>query len=379
MNYLKDRRQRVVIGGTQSDFTIVKSGVPQGSILGPLFFVIFINDMFEHVSDGTDIALYADDTKIWRKIISWSDHEIFQNDIDALQNWADNNKMKFHPGKCKVLSVLNKASEQQMQLWNMLPFQLFLYTLNGHILDFSESEKDLGVVVKSDLSWDENLHALCQKASSRLGLMKRTLHFIKDPKQKRAFYLALVRSLFEHCSIIWRPTTITATKKVESIQKRAVKWILGEPDHHYNDLEYISERLRDLDLLPMESKFDYTDLVMFHKIYHEKSVVELPPYITAMTNSDRRRLRTNVSQPVRLNQSDSPTLSSISQRRVNRNDEFSLKSTVEAKSCPFKGSFFFRTHTKWNDLPTELKGEVESKTFQIKLKKHLWDIIIDPD
>ena len=107
MNYLKDRKQRVVIGGTQSDFTIVQSGVPQGSILGPLFFVIFINDMFEHVSDGTEIALYADDTKIWRKIISWSDHEIFQNDIDALQNWADNNKMKFHPGKCKVLSVSN--------------------------------------------------------------------------------------------------------------------------------------------------------------------------------------------------------------------------------------------------------------------------------
>ena len=378
MNYLKDRQQRVVIGGTQSDLTIVRSGVPQGSILGPLFFVIFINDMFEHVSDGTDIALYADDTKIWRKIISWSDHEIFQNDIDALQQWANDNKMKFHPGKCKVLSVRNRASEKHMELWSMLPFQIFLYTLNGQILDFSESEKDLGVVIKSDLSWDENLHALYQKASSRLGLMKRTLHFIKDPKQKRAFYLALVRSLFEHCSIIWRPTTTTATKKVESVQKRAVKWILGELDHHYNDLEYLS-RLRDLDLLPMEYKFDYTDLVMFHNIYHEKSVVELPPYITAMTSSDRRRLRTNVSQPVRLNETDCPSLSTASQRRIYRHDRFSLNSTVEAKSCPFKGSFFFRTHTKWNDIPTDLKGENESKTFQQKLKKHFWDIIIDPD
>ena len=378
MNYLKDRKQRVVIGGAQSDVTLVRSGVPQGSILGPLFFVIFINDMFEHVSDGTDMALYADDTKIWRKIISWRDHEIFQNDIDALQKWAENNKMKFHPGKCKVISVLSRASEQHMELWSMLPFQLFLYTLNGHILDFSESEKDLGVVVKPDLSWDENLHALYQKASSRLGLMKRILHFLEDPKQKRAFYLALVRSLFEHCSIIWRPTTITAIKKVESIQKRAVKWILGESGHHYNDLEYLS-RLRDLDLLPMECKFDYTDLVMFHSIYHGKSVVMLPSYITAMTNSDRSRLRSNIRQPVRLNQSDSPNLSSVSQRRTNRHDEFSLKCTVEAKSSSFKGSFFFRTHTKWNDLPTELKGEIEGKTFQQKLKKHLWDIIIDPD
>ena len=204
--------------------------------------------MFEHVSDGTDIALYADDTKIWRRIVSWRDHVILQHDIDALQKWAVENKMKFHPDKCKVVSISNRASEHHILMWSMLPFQQFVYTLDGNILDFTESEKDLGVVVTSDLSWDENMHTLYQKASSRLGLMKRTLHFIKDPKQKRAFYLALVRSIFEHCSTVWRPTTITSNDKVERIQRRAVKWILGEHDHHYNDIEYLS-RLRDLDLL----------------------------------------------------------------------------------------------------------------------------------
>ena len=263
-------------------------------------------------------------------------------------------------------------------MWSMLPFQQFVYTLDGNILDFTEREKDLGVVVTSDLSWDENMHTLYQKASSRLGLMKRTLHFIKDPKQKRAFYLALVRSIFEHCSVIWRPTTITSTDKVECIQRRAVKWILGEPDHHYNDIEYLS-RLRDLDLLPMESRFDYTDLVMFHNIYHEKSIVKLPSYITPITNNDRGRLRVNIRQPDRLNQPESSVLSSLSQRRINRLDNFSLKSTVEAKSRPFKGSYFFRTHIKWNDLPAALKGEPESSVFQAKLKKHFWDLLLDPD
>ncbi len=376
MNYLKDRKQCVIIGGVQSGLKDVKSGVPQGSILGPLFFVLFINDMSDCVSKGTEIALYADDTKIWRRIVNWSDHEILQNDINALYNWAERNKMKFHPDKCKVLSISNRVSESGTM--SMLPFQIFFYALNGDDLEFVFSEKDLGVYVTSDLDWEENIFALCTKASSRLGLMKRTLRFVKDRKQKRAFYLALVRSIFEHCSVIWTPTTVTMVNKVESVQRRAVKWILGEQDHHYNDVEYM-HRLRDLDLLPMEYKFRYTDLIMFHQIYHDISVVKLPYYLTAVTNSDRGRLRSTIRQPVRFSEFESSGIPDLNQRRNNRFDHLSLKSSVEAKSRCFKGSFFYRTHTNWNDLPTKLKEENDSATFSVKLKRHFWDIIINPD
>ena len=375
MNYLKDRKQCVVIGGTQSNLKCVKSGVPQGSILGPLFFVLFINDMAECVSEATQVALYADDTKIWRRIENWRDYEILQRDIDALHDWAVSNKMKFHPKKCKVLSVSNRASENSM--WSMFPFQSFFYTLNGTELDFAENEKDLGVIVTSDLNWEGNILALCLKASSRLGLMKRTLHFIKDCKQKRAFYLALVRSLFEHCSVVWRPTTVQLTGKVEAIQRRAVKWILGEPDHHYNEFEYLS-RLRDLDLMPMESKFTYTDLVLFHNIYYGQSVVELPQYLVPITNDDRSRLRSNIRPPERFSQTESSGIPDLDKRRNNRFDGLSLKCAVEAKTRPFKNSFFFRTHSVWNDLPTDLKEQSDCGNFQSNLKRHLWDIMIDP-
>ena len=167
-----------------------------------------------------------------------------------------------------MLSVARRGDTDNT--WSMFPFQTFTYTLNGDILDFVENEKDLGVIVTRKLNWEENILALCLKASSRLGLMKRSLHFVRDKKQKRAFYLALVRSIFEHCSVIWRPTTVQIIQKVESIQRRAVKWILEEQDHHYNDFSYL-KRLKDLDLMPMNFKFIFTDLVLFHNVFHGHS------------------------------------------------------------------------------------------------------------
>ena len=175
MNYLKDRKQCVTISGATSGLINVRSGVPQGSILGPLFFVLFINDMVDCISDGTEIALYADDTKIWRKIRCWNDHEILQKDIDALQSWAVENKMKFHPDKCKVISFTTRTSEKNCTLWNMLPLCTFVYCLGGTVLDFTDQERDLGVIVAQDLKWDANVDALCLNPKTTLCCLKRQL------------------------------------------------------------------------------------------------------------------------------------------------------------------------------------------------------------
>ena len=93
-------------------------------------------------------------------------------------------------------------------LYVSFPFQYFTYNLNRTELEYVDNEKDLGVIVTTKLNWDAHILALCLKASSRLGLLTRSLHFIKDRKQKRYFYLAVVRSIFEHCSVVWRPTTL---------------------------------------------------------------------------------------------------------------------------------------------------------------------------
>ena len=138
-------------------------------------------------------------------------------------------------------------------------------------------------------------------------------------------------------------------------------------DHHYSDFEYLT-RLRDLDLLPMELKFRFTDLIFFHQVYNDRSVVKLPSYLTPITCSDRSRLRLNTPQPVRLHDPDGEPsrLHSTSQRRVNRHDQYSLRCTMETKSPSFRGGFFFRTHSEWNELPTDLKISSDAAVFKLQ-------------
>ena len=267
VNYLKDRKQNVVISGCCSEKITVKSGVPQGSILGPLLFVIFINDMFDCISNGTNIALYADDTKIWRQITSLNDQHILQNDINSLVQWSKENKMNFHTDKCKVIPIAPPGKGLHDYFNKNFPIKYtFFYHLNGKELDFVESEKDLGVLVTSNFSWNDQLDYLYSKASSRLGLLKRVLHFVKCPQQKRVFYIAVTRSIFEHCVQVWRPTSDSGILKLEKIQKRAVKWILSEQQCSYSDDEYLA-RLQKLNIIPMKYRFILSDLLLFHPFF----------------------------------------------------------------------------------------------------------------
>ena len=160
-------------------------------------------------------------------------------------------------------------------------------------------------------------------------------------------------------------------------KRRAVKWILEEQDHHYNDFEYL-KRLKDLDLMPMNFKFIFTDLVLFHNIFHGHSIIKFPQYLTPITNDDRSRLRSNTMPPERLNQpilSDIPDLSSVRSRQL---DNTSFKCVIEGKASSFKNGFFFRTHTIWNDLTVPLREIKESSAFQVNLKQYMWDKMIDP-
>ena len=107
-SYLSNRRQRVVLDGISSSWSDVSSGVPHGSLLGPLFFVIFISDLPEVVLPGSTIALYADDCKCSRIIDTAGDLELFQQDLDSLHQWSVRNFMNFNVKKCKIMKITRK-------------------------------------------------------------------------------------------------------------------------------------------------------------------------------------------------------------------------------------------------------------------------------
>ena len=346
MSYLKGRQQRVVIEGELSDWKPVRSGVPQGSILGPLLFVLFINDIVDVVSQDTRILLYADDMKVWRKIRYADDQVVLQTDISNLHAWSIQNKMNFHQDKCKVLRSTLKTSPL-----------LTSYIMGDSPLEVTVNEKDLGIYITPKLIYNKHHHTIVAKSSQKLGLIKRNCSITRCRLSRKVLYLSLVRSLYEHCSPIWRPTNVTQVNKFVRIQKRAVKWIYNECYCRYSVSEYFS-KLKALNILPIDYKFLLNDLVMFHKIFYNLSVVQLPFFLVTNDNG------TNTNMTYFQRQT----------RNFNDKDKLKLKCTISPRVNAFKCSFFYRAHLEWNSLPLDIRSIDKPATFKSKLEKHLWQL-----
>ena len=159
-------------------------------------------------------------------------------------------------------------------------------------------------------------------------------------------------------------------------KKKAVKWILNEQYHHYNDWEYTC-RLRDLDLLPIKYFFILNDLIIFHKFFYDCYFIKLPVYFRPYNDDDRGRLRSLVAPPDYYN-SQRTTLDLGSMRAVSY-DAKSLKCTLSTVSPSFKRSFFYRVHLLWNHLPIGIREESVPSKFKILVCAHLWDVLMKPD
>ena len=126
--------------------------------------------------------------------------------------------MKLHPDKCKVVSIRANSKNEDILLYT-LTFANFSYTIGDTVIDYENSEKDLGVLVNNEFTWHEHQQLVLTKASQMFGLTKRTCHFVTNPNRKRTLYLILVRSMFEHCVTVWRPVETTKIDKFERLQK----------------------------------------------------------------------------------------------------------------------------------------------------------------
>ena len=125
-----------------------------------------------------------------------------QKVIDLLYDWSLKNLMNFHPKKCKVLSLKNRPSPLAM-----LPFVSINYSLSSNIIAYTEIERDLGVYISERFSFNDHCEKLIIKTIQQFGILRRNCHFVDDSRRRRVLYLTLVRSYFEHCSQIWRPSS----------------------------------------------------------------------------------------------------------------------------------------------------------------------------
>ena len=313
-----------------------------------------INDITNGLSPGTNLAMYADDTKIWRNIHSNEDHEILQKDVHYLNDWATVNKMRFHPAKCKVLSV----THLRPPFLGILPEIEFMYSIGSELLDYCTSEKDLGLTVNTKLNWNDHCDYLIAKANQKFGLLRRTCHFVKNTNRRRVLYLTLVRSIFEHCPIIWRPSSRVAVEKLESVQKRALKWIFNDYSNYTDELYLL--KCKSLNILPIAARLDFQDLNFFHSVFYNLSPVKLPHYLQSYEGT---RLRSSHLDSLCLISSITPKCSA---------SKFCSSSNREHLPRNFENSFFYRTHLAWNRLPIEIRQIQCQTTFKAKITRHIW-------
>ena len=279
-SYLTDRFQRVVINGVESDWVRVTSGVPQGSILGPGLFLIYINDLPVAIKNSKS-SLFADDSKLFRRISSIIDCILLQNDLNTLFEWCTTWKIYLNIKKCYFIAFTNKRKNKVN----------FIYYLGDSQLSSVSVIKDLGVYLSSDLNFHFHIDFITKKANRMLGFIRRVTKPFNDYTVLCTLYKSLVRSGLEYCSSIWSPSQNYLILKVERVQKRVVKWLCFKKKILYDSSQYPS-LCREFGLQPLESRRKVSDLRNFNKILCNKiNCIELVSNITF--NVPSRQLRRN--------------------------------------------------------------------------------------
>ena len=205
--FLTNRTQRVVLNGEHSCYTRVKSGVPQGSVLGPCLFLFYINDLPESLV--STVRLFADDSLLYMTIRSQADTKFLQSDLKKLEQWEEKWLMEFNTDKCHVLRV----TRQQNPI-------IHDYTLHGKVLETVDSAKYRGVTLTRDLRWNRNVENIAYKANKSLDFLLRNLR-INSSNLESLAYKTLVRPLLEYSLAAWDPYTKENVKKLEMVQRRA--------------------------------------------------------------------------------------------------------------------------------------------------------------
>ena len=319
-NWLTQRTQKVILNGEASKEVKVISGVPQATVLGPLMFLLYVNDIYDNTSSS--IRMFADDCVLYRIIQTPSDHHYLQNDLDTIILWANQWQMNLNANKSVVLHCTRSQSPN-----------LSDYFMDSKPLPTHEQHQYLGLTIHQSLSWSNHIHNITSKASRTLNFIRRNLSKCSI-EVKESAYLTLVRPCLEYAACVWDPHQLYLKKEIEKVQRRAVRWTLSD----YSRYNSVTEMLSQLQWATLEQRRYITRLSIFYKILYDHDFpVQIPPYFLT-TQYPTRQYHTN---------------------------HFILPS---GNTTQYQLSYFPRTIKDWNTLPLATIESPSLTTFVCSLK-----------
>ena len=337
--FLTKRYMQVVVDGESSSKVTVDSGVPQGTVLGPLLFLCHINDLPLAVS--SQVCLFADDCLLYRKIESQEDHTILQQDLIELEKWASKWGMRFNAKKCYIMSINNKSSH--------------FYSLCNHILQQVSENPYLGITLTENLKWNSQITKTTKKANSTQAFLRRNLRSFPLDCRKSA-YTTLVRSLLDYGSIIWDPYLKQDIDKLERVQRQAARFITG--DYKTREEGCVTRMLETLELSSLEQRRSFNRLVFMYKVV-EGLVPAIPVDDFLKQQKPKRLIRPR-------KYSDHISKNIVDRHSVNNNRCFVIEN---CKTEQLKQSFFVRTVVEWNQLDTEVVRAETVESFRDALTR----------
>ena len=321
--FLVGRKQRVVVRGSCSDWSRVTSGTPQGTILGPLLFLLYINDITECIS--STVKLYADDTKIYREISDpITDCQVLQDDLNNLSEWARKWQLRFNADKCESMRITHSRDRSKTNYFLEKP------------LKNVDNFKDLGVTITRDLSWGNHISITVNKANKVLGSIKRSVG-TANTNVFSMLYKSLVRPILEYAVPVWCPYLVKDIHALENVQRRASRLALNQCKGYMS----YEDRCKLLKWPTLSDRRIYLSLIECHKIvfgfYHLK-FADFFDFATTRSTRSNHQYKHYV-KPARLN-------------------------------C-YKHSFFVRIVKLWNELPGDIVEADSFQLFKSKLKLYL--------
>ena len=308
--FLKNRKQRIIQGKVVSSWADIFSGVPQGSVLGPLLFIIYINDLPKIISSLT--KLYADDTKILSVMNSEECCGKIQADLDNAYEWTQEWLLKFNIDKCYVMHYG----------FNNKKYPLYI---NGKQLVESDLERDLGIMFSTSLKWKNQVITATNRANQMLGRIKKSFALF-DCKLMRSLYLTFIRPYLEFAVPVWCPFLKGDIDMIEQVQQRATKLIPAIRNLSYEN------RLRKLELTTLKDRRLRGDLIQMFKIMNK------------MDKCDRYNRFKIILNQVRGH---------------------CFKYFKEITRQPYRENFFYnRVVNIWNQLPSEIVEATSVNSFK---------------